>query len=343
MKRIIILFILLFLISGMAFCQGQVLSEFHDNINQKAEGVRFPKSEILNPIMIACTSHVIALSDIFKPTFLSLYDYSTESFLGHYLQKGMGPDDVSMMTTFKSHGDEFYFWDINKHALSFVMADAPDHIARSISFTKAHPNLQKVYKISEVKSMATGAFPGYPFAILDNNGDSITKFFGVYPYEDCNNKLTDKDKANQCSWYIHYEPSKMKMVAATLSGEFITFYDMKDLNSPTLIKKKGNLLPVYNGSRVSPDNVYSFIDVTCNSRYCIALYWGKTDKKYPHKDLFGGSKLLIYDWDGNPIKSIQLDHIYIGIAAAPNSGKVFLVRKDNERRSFVVESVGIKY
>ena len=132
------------------------------------------------------------------------------------------------------------------------------------------------------------------------------------------------------------------MVAATLSGEFITFYDMKDLNSPTLIKKKGNLLPVYNGSRVSPDNVYSFIDVTGNSRYCIALYWGKTDKKYPHKDLFGGNKLLIYDWDGNPIKSIQLDHIYIGIAAAPNSGKVFLVRKDIETKEFLIESVDLK-
>lgn len=241
MKRTIISFIIPFLIPSMAICQGQVFIEFHDNINQKAKVVHFPKREILNPIMIACSSHVIALSDIFKPTFLSLYDYSKEAFIGHYLQKGMGPDDVSMMTTFKSHGDEFYFWDINKRALSFVKADAPDHIARSISFTKVHPNLLKVYKISEDRSLATGAFPDSPFAILDNTSNSIIKFFGVYPYDDFDNKLTDKDKANQCSWYIHYEPSKMKMVAAALSGEFITFYDMQDLNNPTLIKKKGNL------------------------------------------------------------------------------------------------------
>ena len=134
----------------------------------------------------------------------------------------------------------------------------------------------------------------------------------------------------------------MKMVAAALSGEFITFYDMKDLNNPTLIKKKGNLLPAYNGSRVSPDNIYSFIDVTGNSKYCVALYWGKTRKEFPHPDLFGGNKLLIYDWNGNPIKTIQLNHIYIGIAAAPNSEKVFLVRKDIETKDFLIESVDLK-
>lgn len=342
MKRTIISFIIPFLIPSMAICQGQVFIEFHDNINQKAKVVHFPKREILNPIMIACSSHVIALSDIFKPTFLSLYDYSKEAFIGHYLQKRMGPDDVSMMTTFKSHGDEFYFWDINKRALSFVKADAPDHIARSISFTKVHPNLLKVYKISEDRSLATGAFPDSPFAILDNTSNSIINFFGVYPYDDFDNKLTDKDKANQCSWYIHYEPSKMKMVAAALSGEFITFYDMKDLNNPTLIKKKGNLLPAYNGSRVSPDNIYSFIDVTGNSKFCVALYWGKTRKEFPHPDVFGGNKLLIYDWNGNPIKTIQLNHIYIGIAAAPNSEKVFLVRKDIETKEFLIESIDLK-
>lgn len=342
MKRIVLPFILPFLISGMAFCQGQVLSEFHDNISQKTEVVRFPKSEILNPIMIACTSHMIALSDIFKPTFLSLYDYSKESFLGHYLQKGMGPDDVSMMTTFKSYGDEFYFWDINKHKLSFIKADAPDHIARSISFTKAHPKLLKVYSVSEDKSLATGAFPDYPFAVLDNNGDSITKLFGIYPFNDNRNELTDKDKANQCPWYVHYEPSNKKMAAAALSGEFITFYDMKDQDRPILIKKKGNLLPAYNGSRVSPNNIYSFIDITGNSKYCVALYWGKTRKEFSHPDLFGGNKLLIFDWNGNPIKTIQFDDIYIGIAATPDSEKVFLMRKNIKTKEFLIESVDLK-
>lgn len=32
------------------------------------------KNEILNPIMIACTDKAIVLSNIFKPTYLSLYD-----------------------------------------------------------------------------------------------------------------------------------------------------------------------------------------------------------------------------------------------------------------------------
>lgn len=67
--------ILLFSMPAEPTAEDEVLSEFRTIEKGKTEQVDFPKNEILNPIMIACTDKAIALSNIFKPTYLSLYDY----------------------------------------------------------------------------------------------------------------------------------------------------------------------------------------------------------------------------------------------------------------------------
>ena len=337
--------ILLFSMPGEQAVEDEVLSEFSIIEKGKTKRVDFPKNEILNPIMIASTEKAIALSNIFKPTYLSLYDYRNRSFMGQFLHAGRGTDEVSMMTTFKSEGDSFHFWDPNKHLLSSVKADAPWLICKSVSFAKANDQIFKVYRINDDMSFGTGPFQDHPFAILDNQTDSATTLFGIYPLSEEEN-LNDTQKAYACQWNCHYDSKQKRMAVATTCGSFIAFYDLKDLNEPTVVDKKGNILPKFakaKGGTVKflPDNTYGFIDIAGNSHYCVALYWGKRYDDYPH-DIFGGDILLIYDWNGNPMKAIKLNSIYRAIAVTPNSDTVFLIRKQNNTGEFVVECLSLK-
>ena len=130
------------------------------------------------------------------------------------------------------------------------------------------------------------------------------------------------------------------MAAATTCGSFIAFYDLKDLNEPALVCRKGNILPKFveaKGGTVKflPDNTYGFIDVTGNAHYCVALYWGKRHDDFP-KDIYGGNMLLIYDWNGKPIRAIKLENIYRAITITPDSDTILLVRKKSTGE-FVVE------
>ena len=133
------------------------------------------------------------------------------------------------------------------------------------------------------------------------------------------------------------------MVAATTCGSFIAFYELKALNKPALVCKKGNILPKFakaKGGSVKflPHNTYGFIDVAGNAHYCVALYWGKRYDDYP-QDIFGGDMLLIYDWNGNPIKSIKLNSIYRAITVTPDSDTILLVRKNERTGEFMVEKL----
>ena len=330
--RTLSLFLLFLSLPQKILQQDSILSEFRILERGKTERIDFPKNEILNPIMIACTDKAIALSNIFKPTYLSLYDYRNRSFAGHFLHAGRGADEVSLMTTFKSESDGFHFWDPNKHLLSSVKADTPWLISKSVSFAKANDQIFKVYRLNDDMSLGTGPFKGRPFAILDNTADSITTLFGSYPLPEDN--LNDSQKAYACQWNCHYNPDLKRMAAATTCGSFIAFYDLKDMDEPVLIRRKGNILPKFEKSKGGtvkflPDNIYGFIDVAGNYHYCVALYWGQTYNDFP-TGLFGGNILLIYDWEGQPIKAIRLKHVYRAITIMPDSDIIFLVGKNGE-------------
>lgn len=346
MGKIFLPIFALLLASCKAGSNVDMLSEFSENVSGQTKYVDFPKDSILNPIMIACTDSVLVLSNIFQKTVLSLYNFEKDMFLGHYLRKGTGIDEINLMMTLKFQESGLHFWDPNKRLLSTIDIKEPHIIKNSVCLKKSQIPLFKVYRINENYSMASGAFPNYPFAIFDNRSDSIISYFGVYPFNEKDNSLTDMDKALACQWYSHYDPSNKMMVTATLSGTFICFYDLNDLSAPKLVKKSGNILPHFskgkNGSvRFLPDNIYSFIDITGNSEYCVALFWGNTRDEYSHPNLFGGNLLLVYDWSGKPIKTIQLDNVYLALSILPNSNKVFLVRKNIADMGFVVESIVI--
>lgn len=333
---------LLFSMSDHQVEEDGILSEFTVITKGNTEKVNFPKHEILNPIMMTCTDRIIALSNVFKPTHLSVYDYRASSFMGHFLNAGRGNGEVSIMTTLKTQGEELYFWDLNKRQLSTVRTNNPGHIINSVSFVKANEQIFKVYRINDDMSLGTGPFKGYPFAIMDNKADSITTLFGIYPLAEDDN-LNDTQKAYACQWNCHYEPERKKMVAATTCGSFIAFYELKDLNKPALVCKKGNILPKFakaKGGSVKflPHNTYGFIDVAGNAHYCVALYWGKRYDDYP-QDIFGGNMLLIYDWNGNPIKAIKLNSIYRAITVTPDSDTILLVRKNERTGEFMVEKL----
>ena len=159
MKFIYIVTSLLILTACRTSKNVDLLSEFREDTKGETQYVSFPKDSILNPIKIACTDSTIALSDIFHPTFLTLYNYKTNKFIGHFINRGTGKDEVNLMTTLKMFGGGLEFWDPNNHKLCTIDLNAPNVIKESDYLKKACDKLFKVYHIDKYKSIATGWYP----------------------------------------------------------------------------------------------------------------------------------------------------------------------------------------
>ena len=154
-----------------------------------------------------------------------------------------------------------------------------------------------------------GGGENHRFALLDKNGN-ILKRFGNYP-KDYKPNNTDIENGAIYQCLLTSQNEKKVFAAACGIGESIMFYDLNNKNNPHLIREFTFDHPQYDltGDNEQPvifskDSKNGFIDIKSSSNYCICLFSGEVRTGVND---YGGNKILIFDWKGNPIKLIVLE------------------------------------
>lgn len=76
----------------------------------------------------------------------------------------------------------------------------------------------------------------------------------------------------------------------------------------------------------SPENNHGFLSISVNEKYIYALHSGE---KYS-QSIDGSNKIYVFDWDGNPIKELNLDRTVSIISVSPDNSKIIAYFDDGK-------------
>jgi hypothetical protein len=78
------------------------------------------------------------------------------------------------------------------------------------------------------------------------------------------------------------------------------------------------------------DVLYSFCEIVATNQYVYTIYAGKTREEHGLTDTFQGSHLLVYDWDGNPVRQYLLEKALYAMGYDEASKTIYGISYDPE-------------
>lgn len=285
------------------FIQAQRQELIHSNI------IYLEEFDILKP------GHVIRKDDSYmiweinnEETFHFVNFDSKKVIRG--VRKGSGPGEIIFPSSIQIKEDNFYVFDPDKKKINqiYISTDSTLELkeVEEINFDK------RLFLINYQGShiIATGLFEDAWLATLKGNGEIISKV--DFPsFKETSN--TPKMELSMLYIITHLanKPDNKKVVAATQDLGVISFFNYINgsiLEEYKQIKYFGPefTLQERGGIGYSKDGLIGFCGLDCDNEYVYVLYSGRTFAEHGMQS-HHCDNLLIYDWDGNPIKHYILD------------------------------------
>ena len=136
--------------------------------------------------------------------------------------------------------------------------------------------------------------------------------------------------------YIKCNPLKQTLVVASQLGDVMEIYNLKEGTRHILYGPHGE--PVYdispNGFAI-PSGIMGYSDLEITDRYIYAVFHGRSFKdiiKDPQGTPDGGEYIHIYDFKGNPICRLILDHSIYGIDVDEENGIIWATDVNSEEQ-----------
>ena len=266
-------------------------------------------------------------------------------------RKGRGPGEILLIGPIQYSDGRLYVYDLSREIYYTLDVDATIHAGRQVlrqefklgSDDDGHGSFNQPYFLFRGRNaiMATGIFPeGLWYGILD---DSLTKIKSGVPlveYRTTRNMSEATRSAFQLSSYISFSPDGRRGVCAMLDcgtfslfetdGNTVTEYFRKIYYEPKLIEPSGEIIsPGYDKS-----NLDAFHGAETASDRFYLLFSGKPvgDRESPSSEC---SHLLVYDWNGNPVRRYELEKSVSSIYL--HDGRIYGTSMYPESRIYVYE------
>ena len=244
---------------------------------------------------------------------LSLKDYRTYT----YCVIGQGKNEMNN-----------YFTVLDQASDCYRFADNSKGKIYGIDLNELEENKETEYKLMNTLSinngthfirfmdtgkylLGSGIIKNGRFGIYDKSEYSYTEQAG-YPYNDEINKIDNIYKGALFSRTIMTPHPQGKRFVAACFG-LLDFYAISDEGDIQLIKSKHYHYPKFKantsvGSAITFDieDMVGITGLISDDKYVYVLYSDKTFK-HDKEAAYNASHLLVYDWEGNPIKHYHLN------------------------------------
>ena len=224
---------------------------------------------------------------------------------------GNGPQEFTSISSFQKVGDEVLAYDTSHKRFSKIKVLSDTTLA-----------LQEVRRVDTDKKMfithcigsniiASGVFKDYWLMHLGKEGEICSTVDFPY-FEELKDISPILKSVLHLSTLIANAPNQKKGVAATMQHGVITFFDYAENQPLKAYKQLKYYAPKYkkfqgqDNIAFAKDNKVGFCSVACDNEYVYVLYSGRTFNEYGMQN-HHCENLLVYDWDGNPIKRYLLD------------------------------------
>lgn len=248
--------------------------------------------------------------------FFYNYSLSSNTLSKGYLRGGRGPSEGIGVATTGVIDHTLWAYDVTlRKGLSIDVNKALKHNKDSIVTFQEHamPSTyyRTVYKDAE-HYLGVGSFDSeYKIQEVELATKKQVTEFGTFKNVPTNMEFNSYKYAHQSLPFM--KPDGKKVVLMYRFTDAIEIFDLKTKEGKSIHGPEGypvEFEPLNTGeffvSKRTPKTRFAFVGGTVTDQYIYAIYSGKLEEDL---NPFFGQTVFVYDWDGNPVKKINLDRI----------------------------------
>jgi hypothetical protein len=301
-----------------------------------------PEDKTNNPSELLCYDTLLILKNFMTPTVFTLVDTKSGNIIKDFGKSGTGPGEfVGNLQIDRSFQSGFINTPDNTQARMYqYCVDSilySDNVQpRNLFSLAVNEKVKNIYyrilQVNDSIYVGTQSNGLERFLVFNiNNNESYPQ--GVFPKDKNQQKLADeKMLPDAYQGYLRYNYSNNKMVFASANSEMIEIYKLDKLN---LILEKGyyTSLPIYILRKTSDGARYlsmqindgHTISLATSDRFIYQLLCNK-GKEVSFYELLKSNLILVFDWDGKPIKKFILDCEVKAIEISPDEKRIYAIR-----------------
>ena len=255
----------------------------------------------LNPLLLFC--------DRYENQLITVFDTEKKQFVRRFLSIGQGPGEVVPPLRLFASPIENKISMFQTNAAYLNIYEIDDVIEKSnVSFPEQVYFEDRPAVIKKVSNgyLGIGLFEDGRFRMYDTTGKNLYDF-GKYPF-----RGDEMDPVGRFFVYQGFVSTSMDgsyFAIGTSYCDNLEFYRVVD-GKAELIKRyeSRDAKAIYYGNsmRIDDDCIMNY-KATFGGKYCYMLYSGKPYLDNGKRRTVGGKKIIVFNWDGNYIKSYKAD------------------------------------
>ncbi|MDR2909949.1 MAG: TolB-like 6-bladed beta-propeller domain-containing protein [Bacteroidales bacterium] len=327
MRKIFATFLLLVLFSCSNNKNISIVDSFKttQSLTHKVFEVQNGANELLNPYSMAVSGNTLTTWSTNMPNVFTTIDIATGKIIKHWGTRGQGPDEFQGRIDMNNHAEKgLNVWDVNKRKFYFFSnsnLESDSTFFQNVPLNMAEGMLDRYNSVIQLDTFvffASGGNNEKLFTLIDTKNNTV-KDVGDFPPEDTN-EIKDLPPFFRKMAYngrLKYNSTLRKLVYVSIASEMFEIYNF-DGSGVELSAGNYSTIPKY--KKVVREGGYSSvatelingkginIGVTASDDNIFMLYQDfersgmkeETDNKL-------ADMVLVFDWDGNPVKIYELD------------------------------------
>lgn len=308
----------------------------------KVNGEIFNDKFIGYPVRVIAIDTFLIAIDMKKDTIFHLFSTKSKSYLGNFISRGNGPDELITCSSITPSNKPRYFWAFDISSRKFTEYSIDSFFTnnkksdKTIDFNKIKSELVGISQpqwISDSTLICNSLFKcNERFFIFDKELNLKKKVYNnninIY------NKFPDNVLGDIFSTFMSVKPDKSKIAIA---GRYLDLLEIYDSDGNLLVMTKGPTKDfnfqfdiessLNRGSMVKlPETRRGYIGIKTTNNCIYLLYSGKERKNPNHYSY--SNILYTFDWNGNPLNKYELDAQVASFEIDEKENKIYALHPD---------------
>jgi len=319
-----------------------IISSFNKIENLNHTPIKLKNDSLFSKVFkIYCIDNYLIAYDVDGEFIFSITDLNKEIMLSKFGKLGQGPNEILGMPTTTSMVDKntISFFEPNKSILYTInFENLTNPLCREELSVKGIDIIMTLTPLSSDLFVATGIFEQGRYLLLDKEGKVISYNFD-YPSFTNEEMFTNAHKAMAFQGKLAVRPDGKRFFFACEDSEIFEIIEITQNNNLNKIfefyGELANFKPEGDGmesvsAAIDRNSKIKFIDSYGTRDYIYLLYANKVigDNIY---DAYLANTVLVFDWEGNPVKLLKLNTNVSNIAINENDTYMYAYSNDTEQ------------
>jgi hypothetical protein len=292
------------------------------------------------PTEIVCIDSLLMFCDYYETQVITVLDVKNNKFVRRFLNTGQGPEDVLRPLKLSVTGNRLNVFQIqNARLYEYDAKDIVDTTRTQAVRKRQFDDRPANIGITSNGFVGIGLYEHGRYKLYDENGKTHTSV-GVYPFR--GEKMKPDERFFIYQGVICAKPGGNCFAMGTNYCDNLEFYRIeKDGASPVKKYETHDVKGHYERMIVLDEGcVMSYKAASGTDKYCYMLYSGQQLGER-HVRTTGGKKIIVFDWDGDYIKTFELDKTAFSFCVDKTDSVLFAITNDEEE-GFLITRYDIK-